>query len=58
MHLRAGTWTIVPSPNPGYANTRLYAVSAVSSEDVWAVGYYHDAESADRTLAITWTSLT
>src|SRR5207302_1808527 len=31
---------IVPSPNQGTSANWLYGVSAVSSNDVWAVGYY------------------
>jgi pimeloyl-ACP methyl ester carboxylesterase len=33
----SGQWQIVPSPSPGQ-NNQLYAVSAISTTDVWAVG--------------------
>lgn len=33
-------WTIVSSPNHGRKNTSLFGVSAVSANDVWAVGRY------------------
>src|SRR5438874_5304106 len=34
-----GAWSIVPSPNPGTGGY-LNGVAAVSSNDVWAVGWY------------------
>src|SRR5205823_14285450 len=40
-HWDGTQWTIVPSPNPGTQLNLLYGVSAVSSSDVWAVGYYN-----------------
>src|SRR5689334_17781737 len=36
-HWDGTAWTIVPSPNNIY-NNRLYAVTAIASNDVWAVG--------------------
>ncbi|MHB8600477.1 MAG: hypothetical protein ACYDER_27170, partial [Ktedonobacteraceae bacterium] len=33
-----GGWSIVPSPNPTEYQNELYAVAAVSTSDVWAVG--------------------
>src|SRR5438552_14354058 len=36
-------WSIVSSPNQG--SSSLYGVSAVSSNDVWAVGYYSNGSS-------------
>ncbi|HUS14308.1 MAG TPA: S-layer homology domain-containing protein, partial [Chloroflexia bacterium] len=38
LHLQGGTWTRVASPNPGYANSNLYGVSAPGPAGVWAVG--------------------
>jgi hypothetical protein len=41
-HWDGTAWNIVPSPNPGGSQiTYLTGVSAVSSNDVWAVGYSH-----------------
>ena len=31
---------VVPSPNPGTVDNFLYAVTAISSSDIWAVGFY------------------
>src|SRR5207253_6589063 len=33
-------WSVVPSPNVGASTNEFYGVAAVSSNDVWAVGYY------------------
>ena len=33
-----GSWNIIPSPNPGVGNESLYGITAVSVNDVWAVG--------------------
>jgi hypothetical protein len=41
-HWDGTAWTTVPSPNPGTALNYLNGVAAVSSNDVWAVGYYRD----------------
>src|SRR5207247_1192014 len=43
--------SVVPHPNPGTFN-RLYAVDAVSANDVWAVGEY--ASGVSSTLALHW----
>jgi hypothetical protein len=34
------TWTVVPSQNVGEGDNLLQAVSVLSSNDIWAVGYY------------------
>lgn len=38
-HWDGTQWHIVSSPNLGNGNNKLYSVSAVSANDVWAVGY-------------------
>src|SRR5438477_6536937 len=38
MHWDGVQWAIVPSPNVGTTNNRLYAVVALSRDNVWAVG--------------------
>jgi hypothetical protein len=41
-HWDGTAWSIVPSPNPAGSDiTYLNGVSAVSSSDIWAVGYSH-----------------
>src|SRR2546423_13698011 len=41
-HWNGSTWSIVPTPNPGSSHNDLNAVSAVSTNNVWAVGDYFD----------------
>jgi len=38
-HWNGSSWSVVPSPNVGSLDNTLNAVSAVSSNDVWAVGF-------------------
>lgn len=53
-HWDGVSWAQVPSPNPGgQGGTWLYAVSAVSPTDVWAVGYTcYNCNS--QTLVLHW----
>lgn len=56
LHWNGTRWSIVPSPN--FASTSqtfendLYGVAAVSSNNVWAVGYY--TNTSDQTLTEHW----
>ncbi|MDQ3704349.1 MAG: S-layer homology domain-containing protein [Chloroflexota bacterium] len=47
-------WTVVTSPNSGEGNNVLNDVSAVSENDVWAVGNYTDTNNLRRTLTMHW----
>lgn len=40
-HWNGSKWSVVPSPNAGSGENVLSAVAAVSSTDIWAVGYRH-----------------
>src|SRR5438552_135089 len=51
-HWDGRAWTIVPSPNPGDYNF-LLDVSAVSTDDVWAVGTRFDV-AGTHNLAMHW----
>ncbi|HST03198.1 MAG TPA: hypothetical protein VLQ48_00505, partial [Chloroflexia bacterium] len=53
-HWNGTAWADVPSPNSGSDRNRLTGVSAMSANDVWAVGYYYDGVSAYRTLIEHW----
>ena len=58
-HWDGTQWTIFPSPNPGSRVNGLDGVSAVSPDDVWAVGTYADYQEdggfgAFKTLAMHW----
>jgi hypothetical protein len=46
-------WNVVSSPNVGTHGSFLHAVAALSSSDVWAVGFYNNG-SANQTLAEHW----
>ena len=37
-HWDGTAWTVVPTPDPASAGDHLYGVSAVSPDDIWAVG--------------------
>ena len=41
-HYDGSNWTVVPSPNVGTDDNRLYAVAPISATSVWAVGSYLD----------------
>jgi hypothetical protein len=54
-HFDGNAWKIVTSPNPPNDTwTQLHAVSAVSANDVWAVGSSHDGTAPSRTLIEHW----
>ena len=42
-HWDGTKWSVVASPNVGTTSNALVAVSAVSSSDIWAAGYYQGA---------------
>jgi hypothetical protein len=48
-HWNGTAWSIVPSPNVGTESTYLFKVSAVSANDVWAIGTHNG-----RSLALHW----
>ncbi|HYP18655.1 MAG TPA: hypothetical protein VEY08_01175, partial [Chloroflexia bacterium] len=58
QHWNGSQWTVVSSPNPDQFANRLRAVSAVSSNDVWAVGIDRTDVAAgtwpDDSLIIHW----
>jgi len=55
QHWNGTQWRVVPSPNVGpLFDNRLTSVEAVSSSDVWAVGYYFDQEVKQQTLTMRW----
>jgi hypothetical protein len=62
QHWNGTTWTTVVSPNPGStplctnSNTGnvLTAVAAVSTNDVWAVGYFFSCTSLLKPMALHW----
>lgn len=55
-HWDGAQWNYVSSPNPsGTNNSWFTAISAISSSDVWAVGYYfNNSLNANQTLTEHW----
>jgi hypothetical protein len=47
-------WSVVPSPNVGTVASQLYGVSAITSNDVWAVGFYVSDSQRQQTLTEHW----
>ena len=49
-----GTWNTTTTPNVGNSVTRLTAVSALSEDDAWSVGYWRNQPSGRGPLVIHW----
>jgi hypothetical protein len=47
-------WSVVPSPSPGSPYNALGGMTAVSANDIWAVGHYSGSTFVDQTLAEHW----
>ena len=47
-------WTIVSSPSPGTHENILNGLAAISSDDVWAVGYTYTPPGLSQTLIEHW----
>jgi hypothetical protein len=58
-HWDGTEWTVVPSPNgeDGESNS-LAGVTAISSDDVWAVGDYYGNDNFQHMLAFHWDGFT
>jgi hypothetical protein len=53
-HWNGTSWSIIPSPSPGtYNGNDLTAVTAISSNDVWAVGWYQSGPTGQEGGALT-----
>jgi hypothetical protein len=53
-HWNGHTWSVVRTPDPGTNGNLLYAVDAVSADNVWAVGQQSFAEGPDQGLVEHW----
>jgi hypothetical protein len=53
-HWNGRTWRVVSSPNVGTHNNVLNGVTAISANDVWAVGDFLDSTSNAHTLIEHW----
>jgi hypothetical protein len=55
MHWDGSPWTIVPSPNVGAEANILYRAVALSTSDIWAIGFHEDETTGERqTLIVRW----
>ena len=57
QHWDGTAWTIVPSPSPGNGNHWIYALAAVSANDVWAFGSYVDTGTVRHLLTLHWNGI-
>jgi hypothetical protein len=65
-HWNGTSWSILPTVNPGTRHNRLFSVSAVASNNVWAVGDYdinaanlfNSATLAEHWNGTSWTKVT
>jgi Phosphoesterase family len=53
-HWNGNSWSVIPTPDPGSSGNHLYAVDAVSSDDVWAAGQQLGGNGPDRGLVEHW----
>src|SRR5262249_21548207 len=53
-HWNGSSWTVIPTPDPGSAGNHLYAVDAVSPDNIWAAGMQLGADSPDQGLVEHW----
>jgi hypothetical protein len=53
-HWNGHTWRVVSTPDPGAAGNHLYAVHAVSADNVWAVGQRLGGASPGQGLVEHW----
>jgi Phosphoesterase family len=53
-HWDGTSWSVVPTPGPGSTGNHLYAVDAVSPDNVWAAGQQLGSSSPDLGLVEHW----
>ena len=53
-HWDGSSWRAIPTPDPGSAGNHLYAVDAVSADNVWAAGMTLNGDSPDQGLVEHW----
>jgi len=51
---QCGDWDLVPTPNVGDRTNWLSAVSALSSDDAWAVGHWRNLSGTFGPMAMRW----
>ena len=53
-HWDGNSWSVIPTPHPGSTGNHLYAVDAVSRDNVWAAGWQLNGDSPDQGLVEHW----
>jgi hypothetical protein len=53
-HWDGSSWKVIATPDPGTTGNHLYAVDAVSANDVWAVGQQLGTQAPDQGLVEHW----
>src|SRR6266704_612243 len=53
-HWDGTSWSVVASPNPSVSMNVLQAVTAIATNDGWAVGWFDNAQNIPRTLTLHW----
>jgi len=53
-HWNGSTWSVVPSPNPSASDNFLWGVTALASDNVWAVGEFNATGGHQQTLFLRW----
>jgi hypothetical protein len=53
-HWDGTKWSVVPSPDPAASSNLFLGVAAVSSTDVWAVGYQYTATGGAAPILANW----
>jgi len=54
LHWDVSTWSVVPSPNPSATDNFLRGVTALTSNNVWAVGEFNAPGGNQQTLFLQW----
>jgi len=54
QHWDGVSWNVVPSPNNGGNGSYLQSVTALATDNIWAVGYYIDDTQVNETLVEHW----
>ncbi len=53
-HWNGSTWSVVPSPNPSATYNYLLGVTALATNNVWAVGNFNATGGNQQTLILKW----
>ena len=54
VHWDGKAWSQAVSPSPGNQINTLTGIAAITSDNVWAVGYYGSADLYLKTLVLHW----